>query len=224
MMLILALLFCAALCFIVYHFTSRNPGDVRNQHDLDQLNKNPQFDLESKTGQIKRQTEYFGAQQGKVIAIDELEHTGERLKEAEELKKSGHELAKETTDLGIKQTVANKTLVETALEQKMDVPTLMQDTLAERAARRATREAFEREQIRILGYEQEVQVDMQAALGMHMMDVEKLDYISGKIALLKAQNADSERIETLERLRVQMERRLLETNDGKTVEGPEETA
>ena len=135
MMPIVFLLFCAGLCFVVYYFTSRNPGDVRNQHDLDQLDKNPQYNLESKTNQIKRQTEYFGAQHAKVVAIDELEHTGERLKEVEELKVTAHVLAKETADLGIKQAMAAKKLTEVAASKDVDVATHNEIRLEEEKGR-----------------------------------------------------------------------------------------
>ena len=75
------------------------------------------------------------------------------------------------------------------------------------------------ERNRLQAYEREVHIDMQAALGMHMMDVEKLDYLAHKIAQLKKQNAEPERIAALERVRVQMERRLLETDDQEHLAG-----
>jgi hypothetical protein len=140
-----------------------------------------------------------------------------------ELLESAHEVTISTQQNLITQNYNATTL-------KVDPATANQMRLEEERARieiTKTRELTaieilknrDLEQNRLEGYKKEVQIDLQAALGMHMLQVEKVDYIARKISELTAQTADPDRIAFLEKLRVQMERRLLETDDEEDMAG-----
>ena len=174
--------------------------------------------MQTETEYTKQVVEHANAPYLAQRAVDEAISSLDRQKELQEVTHTNAVIhTQHATSLKVDPATANLIRMEEE-KVKTDVDR------AKQLSRLKVQEDWELHQSRLAAYDLEVQVDMQAALGMHMMDVEKLDYISGKIALLKAQNADPERIATLVKIRVQMERRLLEADDGKKLAGVDEEA
>ena len=152
-----------------------------------------------------------------------IEQQIDKARKQPELLESAHEVTISTQQNVITQNYNATTL-------KVDPATASQMRLEEERARIEIAKTRELTAIEILknrdlennrleAYEREAHIDMQAALGMHMMDIEKLDYLAHKIFQLQQSGAEPERINALEKIRVQMERRLLEANDQEHVAG-----
>jgi hypothetical protein len=149
-----------------------------------------------------------------------------------ELTEQPKRLAQETEvrDLTHRQTIEQtqathdlnvNVLIPAAKDKTLDVPTLMVVRVEEERSRIALEAERQKVSIevdkvrqlednRLYGYEREARIDIQAALGMHLKSVETIDYVGYKIERLRAENANPDRIKVLERIRDQMEKRLLE--------------
>lgn len=172
--------------------------------------------LEGESAKLTKYAGYLATRDAVTTQVQGIRHKAET-------DRTAHEMA-------ITQVEAQKAIIEKALEHNMDpanygVVRVEQEragTEVVKAKKMAAIKILENKHLernRLQAYEREANIDMQAALGMHMMDVEKLDYMAHKIARLKKENAEPERIAALERVRVQMERRLLEADDQEDVAG-----
>lgn len=152
-----------------------------------------------------------------------LQETNARLSAAFALEMENHHTA-------IVQADATAKLTKRALKEGLDLPSHMTLVVEEAKVKTEVRRTFRLaaidvmkaralEKTRLQGYEREARIDMEAVLGMHMLPVEKLDYMNAKILRLKKQGAEPERITAMEALRDQMERRLLENPAEEDVEG-----
>jgi hypothetical protein len=150
-----------------------------------------------------------------------------KLAEQDALRKTMHATA-------MAQNVAIQKLTEQATALGLDVTNYGVSKLEELRLQHDIKRAKELSQLKIAEakaldenrihiYAEEKQIDISGAVGLHLLDIEKLDFVLGKIARLKKDNADPAHIETFERICVQMERRLLAAPEqSENVEGIDE--
>jgi hypothetical protein len=191
------------------------------------INPKPHFFIDTRIKHTQKQVEYYKT---KLLQQDAITETPRRIADNVELEKATHQTLVETQRTNLSSQQAQQKQIEFASSNNMDVPTSNAWRFEQEKAvidvdktRKLTKVEISKtkhlERNRLKAYKKEVQIDLNAALGMHMLHIEKIDYLGRKISELRTQTADPDRIAFLEKLRVQMERRLLETDDQENVAG-----